>query len=230
MTVRAKNRTYAATAAAAHRPPRRYSQAENRQRRRSGKLTRNTGDFSAVREIADTAGPLAARVTYLATPLRVRRLVLDYADAAHEFVSTVTGWLAEVDARRRTEHLAADPGKRHYAVTTLVDLAPRPSLPEITEASILDGSWAAAVTAMADTVDAPLAALLAKAYPPNANELRGQPSRSERLDRLMRETVDRAALALDRALHTAESQPAPTPSAPTTADPRAELAALGINV
>lgn len=225
MTVRAKNRTYAATAG--HRPPRRYTQAENRLRRTSGKLTRNTGDFSALHEIADVAGPLAARVTYLAAPLRVRRLVLHYADAAHEFVSTVTGWLAEVDAQAKTAHLAADPGKRHYAVTTLVDLAPRPALPDISETSILDGSWAAAVTAMADTVDAPLAALLGKSFPPNANELRGQLSRSERLDRLLRETVDRAALALDRAIDRAESQPSRTP---TTTDPRAELAALGINV
>lgn len=225
MTVRAKNRTYAATAG--HRPARRYNQAENRLRRSSGKLTRNTGDFSAVREIADVAGPLAARVTYLAAPLRVRRLVPDYADAAHEFVSTVTGWLAEVDAQARTAHVAADPGKRRYAVTTLVDLAPRAALPDISETSILNGTWAAAVTAMADSVDAPLAELLGKSFPPNANELRGQLSRSERLDRLLRETVDRAALALDRAIDRAESQPS---RMPTTTDPRAELAALGINV
>lgn len=228
--ISARNRTYSASAAAGNRPPRRYSQAENRQRRRSGKLTSNTRDFSAVREIADVAGPLAARVTYLATPLRVRRLVLDYADAAHEFVSTVTGWLAEVDAQAKTAHLADDPGQRAYATRTLVDLAPRPALPDITEESILNGTWAAAVTAMADTVDAPLAALLANAYPPGANELRGQLSRSERLDRLLRETVDRAALALDRAIERAESQPDPASTAPTTADPRAELAALGINV
>ena len=64
MTVRAQNRTPAATSVS--RGPRRYSQAENRRRRSSGKLTQNTGDFSAVREIADVAGPLAARVTYLA--------------------------------------------------------------------------------------------------------------------------------------------------------------------
>lgn len=230
MTVRAKNRTYAASAAAAHRPPRRYSQAENRQRRRSGKLTRNGGDFSAVREIADVAGPLAARVTYLATPLRVRRLVLDYADAAHELVSTVTGWLAVQDAYAKTAHLVKEPAKHRYAVTTLIDLTPRPALPEITDVAILDGTWAAAVTAMADTVDASLAALLARSWPPNANELRGQLSRSEHLDRLMRETVDRAALALDRAIERAEAQPAPTSPTPTTADPRAELAALGINV
>lgn len=205
------------------------TQAENRQRRRAGKLTSNTGNFLATREIADVAGPLAARATYLTAPLRLRRLVLDYADAAHEFVSTVTGWLAEVDAQAKTVHLAADPGKRRYAVTTLVDLAPRPAAVEITNAMILDGTWAAAVTAMADTVDAPLAGLLTKAYAPNANELRGQLSRSERLDRLLRETVDRAAMALDRAIDRAESQPASTRSA-TTADPRAELAALGVNV
>jgi hypothetical protein len=230
MTVHAQNRTYSASAAAAQRPPRRYTQAENRQRRNVGHLTRNGGDFSAVREIAEVVEPSAARITTLTAPLRVRRQVLDYADAAHEFVGTVSGWLAVQDAYAKSAHLANEPDKRRAAVTLILDLTPRPVLPEITDAAILDGTWAAAVTAMAETVDGPLAALLARSWPPNANELRGQISRSERLDRLLRETVDRASIALDRAIERAESQPAPTSTAPIAADPRAELAALGINV
>jgi hypothetical protein len=158
----------------------------------------------------------------------MRRLVLDYADAAHELVSTMTGWLAEVDAQAKTAHLAADPGKRAYATRTLVDLAPRPAAVEITDDMVADGSWAAALVALADGLDAALADLLARSWPPNANELRGQLSRSERLDRLLRETVDRAALALDRGIDRAEAQPTPAPAVP--ADLRAELESLGVSL
>ena len=51
---------------------------------------------------------------------------------------------------------------------------------------------------MAEPYSAPLAELLGRSYPPDADALRGQPSRSERLDRLLRETIDRAALSLER--------------------------------
>lgn len=92
---------------------------------------------------------------------------------------------------------------------------------------ILDGSWVAVVTEMVEPVDAALRDLQAKSFPPNANELRGQLSRSKYLDRLLRETVDRVALSLQRALDAADQEP-PTPI--TKPDPRAELAALGIEV
>jgi hypothetical protein len=63
--------------------------------------------------------------------------VRELADAAHELVSTVVGWLAgwlaETDALAKTKHLAGEPGKRTYAMTTLIDLAQRPALPEITD-------------------------------------------------------------------------------------------------
>ncbi|MDC8992420.1 hypothetical protein PR371_00305 [Mycobacterium marinum] len=139
----------------------------------------------------------------------------------------MTGWVAERDARRRTEHLADNEGKRRYAVTTLIDLAPRPALPEITDEMISDGSWVTALVEMMTPVDHPLADLLARAFPPGAPPLRGQLSRSERLDRLLRETVDRAALSLERALDTAAKQ---TPAPAAKPDARAALAALGIEV
>ena len=113
---------------------RRHGQDENRRRRRLGKITENGAVFSAVAEIGAAGMPLAARATYVQAPLRLRRWVLDYADAAHEFVGTISGWLAEADALARTTHLADQPGARRYAVTTLVDLAQRPALPEITDA------------------------------------------------------------------------------------------------
>lgn len=137
--------------------------------------------------------------------------------------------MAERDARRRTEHLADDEGKRRYAITTLVDLASRPALPDITDEMISDGSWVSALTEMVESIDAALSDLLAKAFPPGAPALRGQPSRSDRLERLLRETVDRAALTLERALDATAEMSSTAPTAPV-ADPRAELAALGIDV
>ena len=202
-------------------------QAEIRRRRRAHMPTVNDGDWSLRREIAEVARPLAARAAARPNPLQLRRQVLAYADAAHELAGTVTGWLAERDAHAKTAHLADDEGKRRYAMTTLVDLAPRPALPEITDAMITDGSWAVALIEMVEPIDAALSDLLAQAFPPGAPALRGQPSRSDRLDGLLRETVDRAALSLERALAAAETQTAAPTAEP---DPRAELAALGIEV
>ncbi len=204
------------------------NQAEIRRRRRGHLSVVNTGRFSASREIADVAGLLAEQIAARQSPLLLRRPLLAYADAAHEFAGTVTGWAAERDARRRTEHLADDPGKRRYAITTLVDLAPRPALPEISDAMILDGSWAAALVEMAEPVDAALSDLLAQAFPPGAPALRGQLSRSEKLEHLLRETVDRAALSLERPLAAAAEKQTAAPIAKP--DPRAALSALGIEV
>ncbi len=190
-------------------------------------LVVHDGSWSLRREIADVAGPFAAQVAVRPDPLQFRRPILAYADAAHEFVGTVVGWAAERDARQRTEHLADDEGKRRYAMTTLIDLAQRPALPEITDKMIRRGTWAAALVEMVEPVDAALADLLANAFPPGAPALRGQPSRSDRLERLLRETVDRAALSLERALDAAEQQTA-TPT--VKPDPRAELERLGVQL
>ncbi len=203
-------------------------QADIRRRRRGHLPVVNDGEFSGSREIADVVGPLAYQVCRLPAPLRLRRQVLGFADATHEFAGTVTGWEAERDARTKTAHLAGDEGKRRAAMTLLIDLAPRPTLPEITDEMIADGSWAAALTEMVEPIDAALSDLLARAYPPGAPPLRGQPSRSDRLDRLLRETVDRAALSLERAIDAAKQRPvAPTKPA---VDALAELAALGVEV
>lgn len=203
-------------------------QAEVRRRRRAHLPVVHDGDWSLRREIAEVAGPLADRVAALPNPVRVRRQALAFADAAHEAAGTVTGWLAEVDARRRTEHLADDEGKRKYAMTTLIDLAPRPALPEIADEMIADGSWVAALVEMVEPQDAALRDLLAHAFPPGAPPLRGQLSRSDRLERLLRETVDRAALSLLRALDAAAERQTTAPTAKP--DPRAELEAMGVRL
>ncbi|MGD1282052.1 hypothetical protein ACKUUI_02315 [Mycobacterium seoulense] len=210
--------------------PRRYSQTELRERRRVGMTVGHYGgDWSLAREIADVVTPLAERIADADRPARFshsQASVPWLAEATHEAVGVVVGWLAEADARVKTAHLAAEPGKRRYAMTTLIDLAQRPALPEVTDAMLADGSWAAALTAMADSIDAAFSGMLARAYPPGAPGLRGQASRAEQLVRLLGRTIDRAALALEQRLDRDEQadhrQPAPT-------DPRAELAALGIN-
>jgi hypothetical protein len=208
------------------RPPRRYSQPELRKRRRAGMTTAHySGSFSLAREIAEVVNPLARRVAAAPRPGRFGLPVTWMAEYAHELVGTVVGWLAEADARTRTAHLAAEPGKRKFAMQKLIDLAQRPVLPEITNAALADGSWAAALTALADGVDAGLADMLARAYPPNAAGLRGRTSRSEQLARLLGRTLDHAALELERRLDSADSNPEPTPA---KTDPRAELAALGV--
>lgn len=117
------------------------NQADDRRRRRQHMPTVNTEKFSAICEIADVAGPMAAAVAALPNPLQLKRPILAYADAAHEFAGTLTGWEVERDARSKTAHLADDEGKRRAAMTLLIDLAPRPALPEITDEMIADGSW-----------------------------------------------------------------------------------------
>ncbi|MCV7221450.1 hypothetical protein [Mycolicibacterium elephantis] len=151
-------------------------QAEIRRRRGNLSVDDYRG-FSVRREIADVAGPLAAQVAALSSPVQVRRHVLAYADAAHEAAGTMTRWLAERDARRRTEHLADDPGRRKHAVTTICDLAPRPALPEIADEMITDGSWVAALVEMVTPIDGALRDLLSSAFPPGAPALRGRPQR-----------------------------------------------------
>lgn len=101
-------------------------------------------------------------------------------------------------------------------------------LPEITDAMIADGSWVTALTEMVEPIDAALGDLLARAFSPGAPELRGRPSRSDRLEGVLRETADRAALSLERALSAAAERPAAQTR--PTADPRAELEAMGVRL
>jgi hypothetical protein len=207
-------------------------QTDQRRRRRASMPVTYDGDFDLCAEIAAIVDPLAQRIAAAPQPHLFRSRVLELADAAHELVSTVVGWLAEFDARAKTAHLAHDSGKRRDAMTTLVDLAQRPALPEITNAALADRSWAARLIEMAAPSTEPLAALLSRSWPPNAEALRGRPSRSERLTERLR-AVDRAALALQRRLDWAESLP-PAPLRPTeaarTEQARAELAAMGVEL
>jgi len=81
--------------------------------------------------------------------------------------------------------------------------AQRPPLPEFAADDLKSGSWAGALIALVEPYTARLAALLGRAWPPNAAELRGHPSASERIEAALR-TLDRAALDLGRVLDRAE--------------------------
>lgn len=219
---------------APQRPPRRYTQAELRERRRAGlTIGHYGGDWSLAREIAEVVNPLAQRVAAADRPARFRHSataasVPVLAEAVHELVGTVVGWVAERDARAQTAHLADEPGKRRYAITTLIDLAKRPALPEVTDEALADGSWAASVVAMAADVDTAFSELLAQSYPPGAPALRGQLSRSQQLDVLLGRTIDRAALELSRRLDRDENAERRRTDQNPDDRARAELAALGI--
>jgi hypothetical protein len=208
--ITAPNNTPAGRLRGQPEPVRTHPPAVWRTRRRQRLITARVQGFSPSGEIADAAGPLAARIAALDAPLRLRRWVLGYADAGHEFVSALIGWQAEADGRAKTTHLANEPGKRQYATTLIKDLAQRPPEPVISDQMIVDGSWPALLTEMAAAADG----------------LRVATTYSDRLETLLRDTIDRAALDLDRKIAWAESNPLPDPSKPL--DPRAALAALGI--
>lgn len=217
------------------RPPR-YNQAELRERRRRGlKTGQYDGDWSLAAEIAAVVNPLAERVAAADRPARFRHSatggsVPDLAEAVHELVGAVVGWVAEAEARAKTKHLANEPGKRRYAMQTFCDLAARPALPEVTDKALASGAWAGQLVAMAEGVDTAFSELLSRSYPPDADGLRGQVSRSERLARLLGQTLDRAALELERRLdrdHLSKRRQTDQTEAERA---RAELESLGVQL
>lgn len=229
--VMAKNGTFAALAAQHPQPPRHYSQSEHRDRRRTGlSVAHYDGTWSLAREVAEVVNPLACDIANDARPTRFMRTAASVpwlAEMVHEATGIAAGWIAEREARAKTAHLAAEPGKRRAAITLMVDMAPRPALPDITDDMMASGAWAAAVIEMADGIDAAFSDLLSHAYPPNAPALRGQPSRSDLLARLLARTIDRAALALERRLDRDDHGD----GHPTLTDAdraRAELESLGV--
>lgn len=217
--ITAVNRTPAGRLRGQPEPVRTFTQKQWRSRRRQRLITQRVTSFNASREIADTAGPLAARIAALAAVsvpnrpsavLRFRSPIAAFADAVHEFVSGLIGAQAEVDGQAKTAHLANEPGKRRQALTLLKDTAQRPVLPEISDRMITDGSWAAALTEMAAA----------------ANGLGVAKGYSDRLERLLLDTIDRAAADLERRIVRAETYP---PSVRTgSPDVRTQLESLGV--
>lgn len=201
-----------------------YSQTELRQ----GLRVHYTGAFNLTREVKAIIAGLSNRVAAEPHPLVWRGPVGDVADAVHELVSFAVGLAAESDGHAKGAHLTGS--DRRKALRTLADLARRPTAPEITDAALTAGDWAALLVAQAEPHAAPLAAVLSRALPPGDFRLAGVASVSERLEAQLRQ-LDMAALTLTRRLdrtaffRSQQPNPEPTDQAQTA---RAALAELGV--
>jgi hypothetical protein len=204
-----------------------FNQTENRSRRRQRMAVWLDKRFDLGAEVREICDPLAIRVAATPNPLGFRVAVGELAAAVHEAVGVIVGWIAEEDGKALTAHLE-DPAKRRFAIAKVVELAKRPGPLDLSEAALLSGGWSAELVAMAAPVGPQLADLLGRSWRPDAPELRGRDSRSDKLVVLLRETVDRAALTLGRRLDWVEAQPVAQPVEDASA--RAQLAALGVFV
>jgi hypothetical protein len=210
----------------------RFTQDELRERRRKHLAVVYSGGFDLAEEIASICIPLAQRISALPNPQCAGRVV-DLVEAVHELVGDVCGWISEIDARQRTEHLSDDSGRRSAAVRLMVDLAKRPALPFVGTEELASGSWSTALVSMSEAYSPRLADLLGRSLPPGSVELRGLDSRSEKLVDKLR-PIDTAARELSRLLDRAEAaprrrKPRATPEEAREAA-RAELRAMGIDI
>ncbi|WP_445168772.1 hypothetical protein ACTXG7_05265 [Mycolicibacterium sp. Dal123E01] len=220
MTVRAANRTYAARARQSPQPPRVYTQADLRERRRQGLVLHLAGGWSLIYEIRDVCVPLATRIAERGAPRAYLRYVEDTVDAVGELIFVASGLLAEAKAQNQTRHLSLE--ERGRAMAAVRALAQRPRLPEITADVVAEGLWGHRLAAAAATYDQGLDRLL-------GNALTNVVS-----DRLLRALtgVDHAARGLERRLDRDERprpRPAPTPISAADAA-RAELESLGVSL
>lgn len=218
MTVRAKNRTYAAQAARREQPAPAYSQDQLRERRIQGYMVTLRGGWSLTDDVSAICRPLADRIVERGAPRTYLRYAEDIADAVHALVDTVVALLAEADAQRRTRHLPID--QRGRALAAARALAQRPAMPEITSDRVDSGIWATTLVDLAAPYDADLSTLLANAATSVV---------SDRVLRALAE-VDHAAASLQRRLdrdgQTRTTRPSP---AITEADrARAELESMGV--
>lgn len=165
------------------------TQDQMRERRRHRQPVHLRGDFNLATEVAVVIGPVATDASRLPNPVVLRADIEAVADAVHELLSVVVGMIAadrhaSEDSRARTRQAAAD-------------LAVRPAAPAITDAALVSGSWAVALMDWVEPYAGDLAALLARALPPDHPALRGDPSASDRVVKALR-VLDGAVLDLAR--------------------------------
>lgn len=219
MTVIGRRRTPALRARAGQLPtaPPRFTQAQQRERRRTGLTVKLGGDWSLRDEMAEIFEPLTA--VNQPRPLSYARCVDDLTEAVHTLVHDVVGLLARADAERRTRHLGVD--DRGRSIRAIVDLAPRPALPVITDAMLRDGTWATVLVALTEPYSDDLARLLGNA---------ATDAVSDRIVAGLR-AVDAVAAVLQRRLDHIPRTTTNAPPVPTDADrARAELEALGVHL
>lgn len=162
------------------------SQDVQRDRRRNRLSVHYGARFDLGTEVAEIVCPLARELSKLPRPEALRRQVDRVADGVADVVHVAAALLAE--------SRATDDKARRLAA----DLAVRPRMPEITDESLVSGSWGCVLLVdYAGQLGVALSALLDRALPPEAAELRGNPSASDRLVAALR-ILDRAAADLGR--------------------------------
>lgn len=220
MTVTGRRGTPALRARAGHlptAPPPRYTQIEQRERRRQGLPVTLGGGWSLRDEVAAIVEPLTT--VDRPRPLSYGRCVDDLTDAVHALVHEAISLLARADAEHRTRHLGVD--DRGRSIQALVDLAPRPALPVITDKALAKGTWATVLVALAEPYSDGLAALLGNA---------ASTAVSDRIVTGLR-AVDAVAAVLQRRLDHIPASTAKASPVPTKADrARAELESLGVQL
>jgi|GEM_PF-5509736 len=112
-------------------------------------------------ELDSQISPLATRAAASPTPLTLSCSIEALVDAVHEFASAIAALEARADAERKCSHIGID--QRGRSIRALVDLAPRPQRPILTDADITSDEWAVLAIGMADAYDAELSRLLGNA-------------------------------------------------------------------
>ncbi len=222
------------------RPPRNADQAdrpddediqiEQRKRRRTRQHVVLGRRFDLMREIFDIADPFAKRVAVEPIPAVFLADVVELADSVHALIVEVSGLIVSADARRAAAHLKSE--DRARAVRMMVELAERPAVLTIEGDTLASGTWVAALTAFVGPYSGQLSDLLGRALPPDAVELRGSPSVSERVVRTLR-VVDQAAISLEQRLGKAALYRKSARHSEIQTDPdavRAELSKMGVQI
>lgn len=219
MTVIGRRGTPAALARRGALPtaPPKYTPDQLRERRHQGLPVTLGGDWSLRDELAAICAPLTA--VDRPRPLSYGRCVDDLTEAVHTLVHDVVGLLARADAERRTRHLGVD--DRGRSIRAIVDLAPRPALPVITDKMLAKGTWTQKLIALTEPYSDDLARLLGNA---------ATSAVSDRIVVALRD-VDAAAAVLQRRLDHIPASTANKTPVPTEADrARAELESLGVKL
>lgn len=191
------------------------AQGELRRYRQRGRTVILGKTFCLSAEVAAIAGPLAERLAVPGVaakrPVAAVEAVQAFLDAVHDGLAEAAArWAAEPDARRRTAHLtnAAD---RARSVKHLLDLAPRPVLPEVKRRDVAAGLWASALADGFKPFDKALALRLRDAPRPDDPDMAGRQTLSDHVVLALRQHLDRPARALEHEVGLIERITPPPP-------------------